>query len=114
MAVQSSQADVEKILADMRSALLQKKYVWIDRKKNKDTIADLGIMMSDVWDELFDLKYSDYRSGPEIDRDLPDSDKLWIFKKGINGQVIYIKFKVEYQKDGQVRLISFHIDELPE
>ena len=36
---------------------------------------------------------------------------FWVFKKNVDGNSIYIKFKVLYQKDGGVRVVSFHIDE---
>ena len=53
----------------------------------------------------------DCYKGPEQDRDRKESDYFWIFKKKISWQVIYIKFKVEYQIDGGVKVVSFHIDE---
>lgn len=111
MAVYSSKPDVEKILGDMKNALMQNKICFIPRAKNMKTLAALGLLVSDVKDELMDLSYSDYISGPEVDRDQPSSDCLWIFKRRVNGQDIYIKFKVEYQIDGNVKVISFHFDE---
>lgn len=111
MAIQSSQADVDKVLQDMRIALQNNKICFIPRRKNMNTLSQLGILISDVRDELLNLSISDYISGPEVDRDFPSSDKFWIFKRRVNGQVIYIKFKVEYQVDGKVRVVSFHIDE---
>lgn len=111
MAVYSSKPDVEKTLSDMKNALKQNKVSFVPRNKNMATLAALGFLVSDVKDELMDLSYSDYISGPEEDRDRPNSDCLWIFKRRINGQVIYIKYKVEYQTDGKVKVISFHFDE---
>ena len=111
MAVHSSQVDVEKILSDMRNALQQGKFFFAHRSKNMATLSALGLLMSDVRDELLNLSFSDYINGPEIDYGFPTSDRLWVFKKSISGQVIYIKFKVEYQTDGKVRVVSFHIDE---
>ena len=114
MAVHSSRADVEKVLNDMRDALQHEKFSFVRRIKNMDTLSALGILISDVRDELLDLSFSDYISGPEVDYDLPKSDRLWIFKRNVSGQVIYIKFKVEYQTDGKVKVISFHFDERPD
>lgn len=64
-----------------------------------------------VKEEIYDLKEEDYKSGPSVDRDDPSSDHFWVFKKKVDGNSIYIKFKVLYQKDGGVRVVSFHIDE---
>lgn len=84
----------------------------VKRQKNMDTLSALGILPSDVQDALFDLTFSDYVKGPEVDYDYPFSDRLWIFKRCISGYVIYIKFKVEYKADGEVRVISFHVDDI--
>ena len=59
---------------------------------------------------MLTLSSSDFISGPEIDRNYPNSDCLWIFKKNINGDIIYIKFKIEYQQKAQMKIISFHLD----
>lgn len=112
MAVHSSQADVENILHDMRDALQQGKFLFVKRQKNMDTLSALGILQSEVRDELLDLTFSDYVNGPEVDYDYPRSDRLWVFKRGIGGHIIYIKLKVEYKTDGKVRVISFHIDDV--
>lgn len=82
---------VQKILSDMRYAIDNKKFYPINRRKNLDTLAHLGIS----WDAADD----------------PSSDHFWVFKKKVDGNSIYIKFKVLYQKDGGVRVVSFHIDE---
>ena len=89
-----------------------RKYIPINRKKNLDTLAQLGILWSDAITEIYKLTSADYNSGPEIDRDRPSSDNFWIFKKHIYGDAIYIKIKVEYQENGDVRIVSFHIDNI--
>lgn len=104
--------EIEKILADMRYAIDNHKYRLVERKKNMDTLARLGIMMSDAVEEIYGLTPSDYYSGPMIDRDRPLSDRLWVFKKGISGSIIYIKFKVQYQENGNGLILSFHIDNI--
>lgn len=111
MVVHSTQADVEKVLSDMQNALQHGQFFFVKRSKNMATLSTLGLMISDVRDELLNLSFSDYINGPEIDYDFPASDRLWVFKRSISGQIIYIKFKVEYQTDGKVRVVSFHIDE---
>lgn len=71
----------------------------------------LGLTWEDAKEEIYSLKTQNYISGPEPDRNRPGSDMLWIFKKTVLGNVLYIKFKVEYLCDGSVKVISFHLDE---
>ena len=96
---------------NMRYAIDNKKFYPINRRKNLDTLAHLGISWDAAKEEIYDLKEEDYKSGPSVDRDDPSSDHFWVFKKKVDGNSIYIKFKVLYQKDGGVRVVSFHIDE---
>ena len=111
MAKKASCEEIEKVLKDMREAIQTGKFAFIERRKNIDTLTELGLMAKDIPDELMDLSCSEYIKGPEQDSDRKESDDFWIFKKKISGQVIYIKFKVEYQIDGGVKVVSFHIDE---
>lgn len=102
---------VENMLHDMREALAEGQYYFVSRTKNIESLSQLGLTVSDIIDELNELTYADYRSGPVADRDFPDTDKLWIFKKKICNEVFYIKLKVEYQTNKRVKVLSFHIDE---
>lgn len=103
--------EIHKILADVRSAIDKRNFYPVDRKKNLDTLATLGITWDDAKTAIYQLAVDEYYRGPKIDRDYPQTDKLWEFKKLIDGQVIYIKFKILYKVDGSVKVVSFHIDE---
>ena len=103
-------AGVSNVLADMRQAIAAGKFLPINRVKNLQTLAQLGLSWDDVKDEIYTLQESHYHRGPMIDRDNPASDHLWEFKKVVCGQLIYIKFKVLYAVDGSVKVVSFHID----
>lgn len=107
----SSKCDVEHILLDMRTAIDVGKFYPINRTKNKNSLSQLGLLWQDVKEEIYQLTYDNYISGPDIDRNYPSTDKFWKFKKRIDEKVIYIKFKILYQDDRSVRLVSFHIDE---
>jgi len=108
----ASTADIEKVLVDMRSAIDAGKFQPVLRKKNSDTLARLGITWDDAKAEVYALSARDYTQGPEADRDRTGTDSFWMFKKNVEGQVIYIKFKVLYHHDGSIRLVSFHIDNM--
>ena len=110
MAVRKTPAEVAQFLSDMKKAVNAGKISFIPRKKNMFTLAKLGLTMKDVKDELINLSYANYVSGPETDYDCPASDCFWIFKTMIDSSCIYIKVKVLYQTDGGVKIVSFHID----
>ena len=102
---------IQKVLTDMRCAIDSNKFQPVDRSKNLATLAKLGITWQDAKDAIYTLTDKEYRRGPMLDLDDPSSDHFWEFKKRIDSEVIYIKFKVLYQEDGSVKLVSFHIDE---
>ncbi len=108
----ASQNDIALVLQDMRKAIDCGAITLIPRRKNMLTLARLGILWEDAKDEVYHLTVADYFSGPSVDRDFPNMDKLWVFKKRILGETIYIKFKVAYKENGEARVISFHIDEV--
>ena len=107
----TSSAFILAVLKSMRDAIREKRYTFEPRKKNMDTLARLGITIKQALDEMLSLTEQDYVSGPENDRDRPGEDPLWIFKKRCYGEVIYIKFRVKYNTDGSIKILSFHIDE---
>lgn len=106
-----SVVDIQQVLSDLRTAIDAGKFQPIPRQKNKNTLARLGLTWQDAKDEIYELEPRHYYQGPSTDRDRPTSDKFWVFKKCVEGEVLYIKFKVLYQEDGGVKLVSFHIDE---
>ena len=105
-------AIIDQLLQDMRDAIVSKKCVPISRKKNMDSLALLGITWQDAFDEMMTLTRSHYHAGPEIDRNDPGSDYFWIFRKSLHGHAMYIKFKVAYKLSGEVRIVSFHIEDI--
>lgn len=109
--MKSEDNDVEFLLEELRRAIDNDRFIPIDRDKNIQTLAKLGITWKDAKDEIYDLKLCNYIKGPEEDRDFPNEDKLWVFKKKVLGENIYIKFKIEYLKNRDAKILSFHIDE---
>lgn len=105
-----SPATVSEFLADVRRSIDANLFFPVNRGKNISTLTSLGISWSHAKAEIYALSDSDYLSGPDVDRDRPASDYFWMFKKTINGQLIYIKIKVLYQTNQSVQVVSFHID----
>lgn len=101
---------IEVFLSEVRESIESGKAMLVQREKNIRTLATLGMMPEDVYDEIRDLRACHFYSGPSVDRDYPESEKIWIFKKEIQHKMIYIKFKVLY-RDSLVKVLSFHFDE---
>lgn len=81
---------------------------WVPTKKNRRTRQELGLSIHDIEDSIKNLDEKDFFRGPEKDRDIPE-EFLYIFKKTLEHQVIYIKLKLRNNKI--VVCLSFHIDE---
>jgi hypothetical protein len=87
----------------------EKRYQFLRREKNMQTLSDLGLTENDAIQALMRLKMSDYISGPEADYDGTDG-QIWKFSHPISGETVYIKLKF-FQHKGMDRLkiISFHM-----
>lgn len=81
---------------------------WIPTSKNRRTRQELGLTIQDIEDNIRNLEEKDLFRGPERDRDIPN-ELLYIFKKELGNQIIYIKLKLRDNKI--VVCLSFHIDE---
>lgn len=73
------------------------------------TLATLGITFNDIWDDLLELTPNDHWK-----KDLDDNPEfpgfVWITKKHLHGEIIYIKLKIKESPPGQLLVISYHID----
>ena len=104
--------EIEKALVDMKSAVSAGHvHVEVEREKNINFLLDIGWTSRDVKNEILTLSHSDYFQGPVPDYDRPGTDDFWIFKRVIEGILVYIKFKIEYDDDGKVNVVSFHDDQ---
>lgn len=101
---------IRKVLTDVKTAIDSGKFQPINRRKNLCTLAELGITWQDAKDEIYGLTEQHYHCGPMTDRDDPQSDLFWVFKKNVDGRTIYIKFKIMYLEDQRIKVVSFHID----
>ncbi|WP_407270771.1 hypothetical protein [Radiobacillus sp. PE A8.2] len=67
---------------------------------------DIG-NIDEAWGYVLSLSPNHYHAGPIPDRDRPDSNDMWVFKRKINDIDAYIKLKIDNR--GCV-CISFHED----
>lgn len=99
-------------LKDFKGSMAENKYeVKGNHKKNLDTLIQLGITTIQRDDVIRQLKVEDYCSGPFEDEYKP-KDSLWVFGKTIDEHEIYIKLKIDLNRN-QAICLSFHISEYP-
>jgi hypothetical protein len=84
----------------------------VPRKKNNESLAQLGFTLTDVKDQILDLVVNNYIRGPFTDQN--EKGDFWEFGKMINDLEIYIKLKqASFANIKVVRIVSFHISESP-
>ena len=104
---------MEALLKDVRDAIDADKITFDQRKpKNTDTLLKLGLTIDEAYQEVYDLDTSNYISGPEEHHQHPGINEVWKFKKTIFAQTVYIKLWVMYSKNGNVAVMSFHLDNI--
>lgn len=101
-----------KLLAKMKK-LINKGYKKFACRKDRDylqELLDIGITVDGAWQEILTLsKYNYYPDYKPFD--LEDNKDALIFKKYINGYLVYIKIKIEeYNNNEMTVCLSFHID----
>ena len=89
----------------------QRNFKFIKREKWPDPIARLGITPKQAKQEIMELTYEHYCSGPVPDTG-PKGGELWEFGKTIEGMEIFIRLKVVLQHE-MAKCQSFHIAEKP-
>ena len=87
-----------------------------DLPKNKNTLLKLGFTPEQALQEIIDLTYKDYCSGPEPNRskDGRHEGNVWKFGKKVCDLEVYIKFHlISHKRFSKVVIISFHEPEFP-
>ena len=91
-------------------------FIFVDRERNLQGLADLGIGVSDAKKAIAGLTPDNYSSGPEADHD-GSSDDVWLFGTEVEGTEVYTKLKlVQDPKKRSVRwakVLGFHPAERP-
>ena len=84
------------------------------RKQGKDwkystpyTLLDLDYDVEDVVERLKELTVADY-SETKIDKDDLNPPLLFVFGKGINSKIVYIKLKIKGELQRHLLCVSFH------
>lgn len=81
-------------------------FVFVERDKNMQSLAELGITIPQAKNTILQLAYTNYSSGPEDDRDYPGR-KVWVFGDHIDAEEVYIKLSNDLSSN-IAKCISFH------
>lgn len=108
----TTESEVERFLASLKAKLNSGgRIIFLERDKNEQALADLGITGLLREDVIKSLAVEDYSEGPNDDTQIAGGKPLWVFGKLFLKQEIYIKIKFGYHLD--TICISFHIAERP-
>lgn len=101
-----------KLLHKMKT-LINNGYKRFAYRKDRDYIQellDIGITENDAWQEILTLSSKNYYPNYK-DFDSKIGEDALIFKKYINGYIVYIKLKLEQYNNSEITVcLSFHID----
>lgn len=93
--------------------LISKGYKKFACRSDRDYIQellDIGITENEAWQEILTLSSKNYYPDYKLFNLENGSDSL-IFKKYINGCIVYIKLKIEQYNNSEMTVcLSFHID----
>ncbi|MFH1368611.1 MAG: hypothetical protein ABII64_05755 [Elusimicrobiota bacterium] len=99
--------EVTEFLQQFKTFQTKKLVFFGNRKINIDTLTYLGLTVKDIEENIQQLTYKNYCSGPEDDRDNP-GHKIWEFGVEISIFKIYIKLSDDFSFN-YAKCISFHI-----
>lgn len=101
--------DVREFLLALKIALSRRTLSFVERLKNLDDMAELGILPSDISGIIKNLKVSDYWDGPLQD-DKGREKTWWVFGPQYEGETLYVKVCIVTNASGKqvVECLSLH------
>ena len=107
----TNQNKVEEMLLLVKEAIKTKNYkILDDRRKFLETLTSLGITKNDVILDIANLSINDEWVCKE-DNNPCYTGEVWITKKKLYGNKIYIKIKIKINENNKLLIMSYHIDE---
>ena len=120
LSIQSKKKEVVAFLDELKELLgketfdIDSEFILIKKKKPDDeehstpyTLLDLDYDVGDVVERLKELTVSEY-SETKIDKDDLDPPLLFVFGKGINRKLVYVKLKIKGEQKRRILCVSFH------
>jgi hypothetical protein len=78
----------------IKDAIANNRFFMIPRTKNNQGLIQLGLTTETLKTLICSLTHRNYCSGPEEDRDRPNSGEVWLYGEDVNGTEAYIKIKI--------------------
>lgn len=105
----SSKQRVRNFLIEFKQLMVNGKFKLLgNRRKNYESLTQLGITKQIRKECIFNLAVYDYCKGPEFDDS--GSGNIWIFGIEIDNHEIYIKLKIDEAEGEKIaKCFSFHI-----
>ena len=98
-------------LQQVRNSIDNNQYTILDHRfKYQQTLAQLGIINQDVIDDIYQLTEKDLWTKKQDDNPMFPGD-VWICKKYLHGELIYIKLKIKQINGDFLVVLSYHINE---
>lgn len=99
--------ELEIFLKTAKKLISDDKFDFIPRRKNLMSLAEYGLSIKDVKEEILDLEDINYFKGPKEDFERPGV--IWEFKTKIESDIFYVKLKIVEENKLQVlKCLSFH------
>ena len=103
-------SDISSFLSQVKNALNANSFDILEsRKKYTDTLAQLGIVKQDVLDDIRNLTVNE-NWVKKTDNNPSFPGDVWICKKQLHGVCMYIKLKIQSSPQGELLVMSYHID----
>lgn len=105
-----SKEEVEEFLRQFKPKMKVWGVLFLDREKNKETIARLGINYTKVEEIVQDIETIDFCE--TIIDTMGSFGEMWVFGKDYEGHELYVKISLG-RTGSKTICISFHIAEYP-
>ena len=108
----ASASDITLFLTKAKVLIIAGNYDFVPRRKNLQALADHGLTIADVKNEIISLEVKDYYKGPKQDFDHNHVGYIWEFKKTVDEEQFYVKLKIINQNGNDIlKCLSFHEDD---
>lgn len=110
----TTKQDIISFLAEFQTVASATGVILIPRDKTIQCLMSLGMTKTEALGEIMNLTHQEFSSGPEADSDPAYGGNVWKFGKQIEGNMVYIKLKIDMVAGNKVaKCLSFHCAEYP-
>ncbi len=85
---------INEALLWIKDAIANNRFFITPRAKNNQGLIQLGLTTETLKTLICGLTHRNFCTGPEDDRDRPNSGEVWLYGEDVNGTEAYIKIKI--------------------